>query len=353
MNNTDVPGSKAVGASGQRGRHDDEDCPCRKNNALRSAENLGRKASGDGAPSTKVAVRRRFELLQNLIGGLLLLSAGVGTYLLATDASLWLLAVSHAIGLVMIVVIDAVLGLYSLAFPRSAYLPAIAAATLGFVLQLGDIFTAPQYNMTISYFAGYLFGLWAFDLLLGLQVAIVLVGLAARPHAQYLARRRTRQGKEVDYSRRGFVKALAGFAGLIGLGVLIGSVKLPASAGPSIQTTTTQSGGPKGAVANIANLQVGIPVYFEYPTGYPNALMKNADGSLTAVSTLCTHVCCQCSYYPAQKVFVCPCHGSVFDSAGKVVNGPATTDLPTVTLQVDNSGNVIPTGVKNPGPCQV
>jgi Rieske Fe-S protein len=333
---------------------DEADCPCKSEDYARAVSGPAGGPAGVGAlPGKRATARRRFIALQNLIGVLLLISAAAGTYLLATDNSLWLLAVSHAIGLVMIVAIDAILGLYSLAFPRSAYLPAIAAATLGFVLQLGDILTAPQYNMTVSYFAGYLFGLWAFDLLLALQLAIVAVGIVARPHAVYLARRRKRQGKEVEYSKRGFVKALAGFAGLIGLGVLVGSIKLPASAGPTVQTTTsTQAGAPKGSVANVNSLQVGVPVYFEYPTGYPNALIKNSDGSLTAVSTLCTHVCCQCSFDSSQKVFFCPCHGSIFDIAGKVVRGPAAVDLPTVTLNVDGSGNVFPTGVNNPGPCQ-
>jgi Rieske Fe-S protein len=346
--------SGMLGDSKHVGGPADGDCPCKRATPQHGLRESALKGGPNPPASTKVTVRRRFELLQHLVGILLLLSAGTGTYLLATDNSLWLLAVSHAIGLVMIVAIDAIVGLYSLAFPKSAYLPAIAVATLGFVLQLGDIITAPQYNMTVGYFAGYLFGLWAFDLLLSLQVAIVLVGIAARPHAQYLARRRTRQGKEVDYSRRGFAKALVGFAGLIGLGVLIGSIKLPALAGPSTQTTTTTlAGGPKGAVANVNSLQIGVPVYFEYPTGYPNALIKNSDGSLTAISTLCTHVCCQCSFDSGQRVFYCPCHGSVFDMSGKVVRGPALVDLPTITFQVDPAGNIIPTGVQNPGPCQV
>ena len=309
--------------------------------------------SGKEAPSGKEMVRRRFRAFQRTAGLLLILSSATGAFLLATDKSLWLLALSHAVGLVMIVVLDAVLGIYSLAFPKRAYLPAIAAALLGFVLQLGDIFTAPQYNMTMAYFAHYLFGLWAFDLLLGLQVAIIFVGLAARPHAQYLARRRTRRGRELEYSRRGFVKALVGFAGLIGLGVIVGSIKLPAPASPETHTTTAQAGTTKGAVANVDSLQVGTPSYFEYPSGYPNALIKSADGSLTAISMLCTHVCCECTYDAPSKVFYCPCHGSVFDLSGKVVRGPAAVDLPTIKLKVDSLGNVFPTGVVNPGPCQV
>jgi arsenite oxidase small subunit len=288
---------------------------------------------------------------------MLLLSSGVGTCLLATDASLWLLAFSHAVGLMMIVAIDLVLGLYSLASPKSAYLPSAAAAFLGFMLQLGDVFTAPQYNMTIPYFAHYLFGLWAFDLLLGLQLAVVILGVVARPHARYLARRRTKRGQELDYSRRGLLKAMGGLAGLIGVGVLLGSLKLAGPVTQGTQTsqsstaTTTKSGA--GIIANINSLQVGTPVFFSYPAGYPSALVKNQDGSLTAVSMLCTHVCCQCSYDAASKVYYCPCHGSVFDLTGRVVRGPASTDLPTIQLRIDGSGDVFPIGVTNPGPCQV
>jgi Rieske Fe-S protein len=284
------------------------------------------------------------------MGILLLLSSASGTYLLATDSSLWLLAVSHAVGLVIIVILDGILGLYNLASSKSAYLPSIAAAFLGFVLQAGDVFTAPQYNMTIPYFARYLLGLWAFDLLLGLQLAIILVGLEGRPHARYLARRKTRRGRELEYGRRSFMKALAGFAGLLGIGVVIGSIKLPTLSSSTVQTTT---GTAAGSVANVNDLQAGTPVYFEYPSGYPNALVKNADGSLTALSMLCTHVCCQCSFDPASKVYYCPCHGSIFDMSGRVVQGPAISDLPIIELRTDSAGNVFPTGVTNPGPCQV
>jgi len=334
--------------------------PCGGNcgNCARAVRSATGKIQPNGAPlSGKQSAHRGFRRLQLLTGILLLLSSGVGAYLLATDASLWLLAFSHAVGLMIIVALDLVLGLYSLASTKSAYLPSIAAAFLGFVLQLGDVFTAPQYNMTIAYFAHYLFGLWAFDLLLGLQLSVVVVGIIARPHARYLARRRTKRGKEFDYSRRGLLKAMGGLAGLIGIGVLLGSVKLPGPVGPGGQgsqgSTTTTTGAGAGSVANVNTLHVGTPVLFEYPAGYPSALVKNQDGSLTAVSMLCTHVCCQCSYDAASKVYYCPCHGSVFNLSGKVVRGPASTDLPIIQLRIDGSGNVFPIGVSNPGPCQV
>src|SRR5512135_1632158 len=96
--------------------------------------------------------------LQRFIGYAMLASAAAGVYLLATDGSLWILAVSHAVGLVIIVVLDVLIGAMNLNGSKRVYLPSMAAAVLGIVLQLGDIATAPQYNMTVAYFASYLFG---------------------------------------------------------------------------------------------------------------------------------------------------------------------------------------------------
>ncbi len=286
-----------------------------------------------------------------------LASAAAGVYLLATDRSLWLLALSHAVGFVLIVALDAVLGVLSLWSSRKVYLPSIAAAVLAVVLQLGDIFTAPQYNMTISYFASYLFGIWAFDLLLALQAAVILTGLLGHRYAAYLSRRKSRRGRELTYSRRGFLKAIAGFAGLIGIGVVVGSVKIPLPSNATQTTTTTQSGAPAGSIANINSLKVGTPVYFYYPQSPPqvylNILLKKADGTVSAMSMLCTHVCCDCEYISSRDVIACPCHGSVFDSNGNVLQGPALVALPVVQLRTDSNGYIFPTGVSNPGPCQV
>ena len=288
--------------------------------------------------------------------------------MLATDKSLWVLAVSHAVGLVVIVVIDVILGTLNLRSRKKIYLPSIAAAFLGSLLQLGDILTAPQYNMTMQYFASYLFGLWSFDLLLALQFAIIFVGVAGRGYVRELARRqKTQRARELGYSRRGFLRAIVVFAGLIGIAVAVGSLKLPPPSPPSSQTpqpagTTVQSSRtsqsttpkgaiPKGAIANANDLVVNSPVYFQYPTGYPNILLKKADGTLVALSMYCTHVCCECTYEPSYNVIFCPCHGSVFDATGKVLRGPAGTPLPSIELTVDSSGYIYPSRINGSGPC--
>jgi Rieske Fe-S protein len=299
----------------------------------------------------KHSARSGIRRLQNVTGLLLLASAAAGVYLLATDRSLWLLAVSHAVGLVVIVVIDLALAFLSFTRPKSAYLPSVAAGVLGVTLQLGDVFTAPQYGMAVAYFAHYLFGLWAFDILLGLQVAVLAMGVAGRPYARFLARRKSRRGAELNYSRRSFMKSVAAIAGLVGLGVVLGSVKLPPPASTQNSTPDSGSGLPAGAIANKSQLKVGAPVYFNYPKGYPNMLTLQSDGTLLALSLLCTHVCCRCTVDTAAKEIYCPCHGSLFDSNGRVLRGPAVAPLPTVTLNVDSGGYVYPTGIRNPGPC--
>jgi Rieske Fe-S protein len=287
------------------------------------------------------------------MGLLLLLSAASGFYLLATDNSLWRLALSHAYGLIAIVIIDIVLGLMNLASARGAYLPGLAAAVLAVILQLGDIATAPQYNMTPQYFAAYLFGLPAFDILLVLQFAVLAVGIAGRPYAKYLSRHKSRKGKELDYSRRGFMKNVGVLTGLIAVAAALSSIKLPTSSVLQSAATTTEVGVPSGSIAKRSDLKVNTPVYFEYPTGYSNMLMLLADGSISAVSLYCTHVCCQLTWEPSSTTLYCQCHSSVFDPSGKVLHGPAVVDLPQIQLRTDNSGYIFPTGVSNPGPCQV
>lgn len=286
--------------------------------------------------------------LQRYIGYALLASAAAGVFLLATDGSLWILAVSHAVGLVIIVILDVLIGAMNLNGSKRVYLASLAAAVLGIVLQLGDIVTAPQYNMTASYFASYLFGLPAFDILLSLQLLVVALGLVGRGNVEFLASR-GRTGRELNYSRKSFVKMMVGFAALIGFGVILGSVKIPAAS--SSASGKAQVASSSKPISNTNNMQVDAPVYFQFPSGYPNVLFKRSDGTLEAYSLLCTHVCCECSYVASSNVFYCPCHGSVFASTGKVLRGPAQTALPSVSLTVDNSGNVFPSEVTGYSPC--
>jgi Rieske Fe-S protein len=302
---------------------------------------------GKGQTDRALGALRR---LQGYIGLALLLSAAAGTYLLATDGSLWHLAVSHAAGLVIIVVLDASLGILNLVGSRRVYIASLAVAVLGIALQVGDIATAPQYNMTLAYFASYLFGLGAFDALLFLQGVVIVLGVLGRGEIGRLASKR-RVARELNYSRRSFLTAVGAFGVVVGLGVAFASVKLPPPPQSAARTRSTAVLSPSAGIANTSDLQVGSPVYFDYPSGYPNVLFKRSDGTLAAYSLLCTHVCCEVDYQPSTSTFFCPCHGSEFNSEGQVTRGPAGSPLPSVVLHVDSAGNVFPTGVSGNSPC--
>jgi len=57
------------------------------------------------------------------------------------------------------------------------------------------------------------------------------------------------------------------------------------------------------------------------------AAYRDADGRLHMHSAACTHLKCIVDWNSAEKSWDCPCHGSRFDPYGKVINGPAITDL--------------------------
>ena len=65
---------------------------------------------------------------------------------------------------------------------------------------------------------------------------------------------------------------------------------------------------------------------------------RGADG-VQAISAVCTHL--GCTVRRTTSGFVCPCHGSRYDHAGRVVGGPAPADLPHLALKLDAAGHLL------------
>jgi Rieske Fe-S protein len=61
--------------------------------------------------------------------------------------------------------------------------------------------------------------------------------------------------------------------------------------------------------------------------GHKAAAFRDENGSVRAVSPICTHRGCQVQFNNAERTWDCPCHGSRFDIDGKVIHGPAVQDL--------------------------
>lgn len=57
------------------------------------------------------------------------------------------------------------------------------------------------------------------------------------------------------------------------------------------------------------------------------AVSCNLQGEINIVSAVCTHMKCIVHWNNAETSWDCPCHGSRFSCTGKIIEGPAETDL--------------------------
>lgn len=81
----------------------------------------------------------------------------------------------------------------------------------------------------------------------------------------------------------------------------------------------------------------------EFPPGSVTAfprgkfyLSRLADGGLLALHRECTHLGCTVPWSESEGRFICPCHASSFDAAGRVMAAPATRPLDMLAVRVEN-----------------
>ncbi len=113
---------------------------------------------------------------------------------------------------------------------------------------------------------------------------------------------------------------------------------------------------PQVKVGNIKNLPAGKTLKFDYPlVGRKNILMNlgcsveegaGPDKSIVAYSMFCTHLGCSVDMDKESGMLVCECHQTVYDpkKSGWVVEGPAPTHLPMISLDVDKNGDIYAVG---------
>jgi cytochrome b6-f complex iron-sulfur subunit len=111
----------------------------------------------------------------------------------------------------------------------------------------------------------------------------------------------------------------------LGLGLLLGLPTVPAHAD-----------GRKVALA-LAKLEtlksVGGSIILKVK-GKLLLLVRDSSASVRAFNPLCTHRECVVAYHSAEHKIKCPCHGSQFDMAGKVLKGPASRPLGTYAAEL-------------------
>lgn len=71
------------------------------------------------------------------------------------------------------------------------------------------------------------------------------------------------------------------------------------------------------------------------------AYVVRSERGLFAMSATCTHLGCLTQYERDNNRIFCPCHGSRYDVAGRVTNGPAPKPLPRLALTLEGGDLVI------------
>jgi nitrite reductase/ring-hydroxylating ferredoxin subunit len=89
-----------------------------------------------------------------------------------------------------------------------------------------------------------------------------------------------------------------------------------ASAGGSV-TLAIDAAGPLGPVGGAALVQSQSGGFL---------VSRTSTDAFTALTSTCTHQACTVSGFANQR-YVCPCHGSTYDTSGRVIQGPAPAPL--------------------------
>jgi nucleotide-binding universal stress UspA family protein/nitrite reductase/ring-hydroxylating ferredoxin subunit len=63
------------------------------------------------------------------------------------------------------------------------------------------------------------------------------------------------------------------------------------------------------------------------------AAYRDEEGTVHAVSARCTHLGCTVGWNDGARTWDCPCHGSRYDYAGKLIQGPAERDLAPIEME--------------------
>ncbi len=225
----------------------------------------------------------------------------------------------------------------------------------GMVLSL-SLFLTVSWNATPWFTGADIVYLFAFTPLL-------LAGRTAYSLDDWLAAARLRHGGvSEDRTRRALLVGSAGIAGLVAVGIASltrGSAPARSATGTSPATgsssgagtapasgsasaTATAGTGTAGGQELIAATKVpvgGASQTTDPSSGDPVWVLQLSAGAFTALDAICPHQGCTVDFVSASEGFLCPCHRSAFDATGKVINGPATSNLKPVAV-VEAGGEV-------------
>ncbi len=83
------------------------------------------------------------------------------------------------------------------------------------------------------------------------------------------------------------------------------------------------------------DVPAGAAKFFEY-NGKTAVLIRQKNGTVVALSAVCTHLGCIVQWQKDKEEFLCPCHGGRFSSTGLVLGGPPPKPLESIPIATAN-----------------
>ena len=142
-----------------------------------------------------------------------------------------------------------------------------------------------------------------------------------------------------DIQRRDFIKGL--------IGTVMGFLTLSLT-WPFVSYLIPLSSGSKETkfikVPNFPSIPIGSPSKMTFEDVHQDAFLRNnvvydiwvikhSQSEATVYSPLCPHL--NCRYTWMNNQFNCPCHGSLFDTKGKVLGGPSPRPLDLLPYKIE------------------
>ena len=132
-------------------------------------------------------------------------------------------------------------------------------------------------------------------------------------------------------SRRDFFNEIAGCAlAIAGIGATVVTVEY-SSPNVLFEPPTTFRAG------SVDDYPVNSVTYLQDQQVY----IVRTEKELWAMSSVCTHLGCITQWKPESNQIACPCHGSKFETDGKVQSGPAPRPLPHFSVRLAADGGLV------------
>ncbi|MGF1532878.1 MAG: ubiquinol-cytochrome c reductase iron-sulfur subunit [Bernardetiaceae bacterium] len=133
-------------------------------------------------------------------------------------------------------------------------------------------------------------------------------------------------------NRKDFIRTSGAALLLASLGIPLQSCSSDEEDEPQPVTPPPTSDGGGADTGVSFNIQTSPFNVLENPDAWllhptEDILVVNAAGTLRAFTSVCTHSACSRNWSFSGRQARCNCHGSIFDQAGGVVQGPANRSL--------------------------